>query len=91
MLLVIFLAVTSCSSLQPGQYADFDAWLVGQPDRDYSLVDLEGRPPLEVMAWSYATWPLFLVRDALRWVAAPFVYVSFLFRDESEHSGETGR
>ena len=92
MLLVLLLVVTGCSSLRPGQYSDFDAWLIGQPDRDYRLVDLEGRSPLVVMSWSYTTWPLFLVRDGLKWVAAPFVYPAFLLGGGSgECSREAGR
>ena len=90
-LLVFFLALGGCTSMRPGEYSDFDAWLVGQPDRDYELVELEGRSPLEVMGWSYVTWPLFLARDALKWVAAPFVYPTFLFGGGADRSGEDTR
>ena len=76
----LLFAINGCSSLRPGQYSHFDAWLVGQPDREYSPVDLEGRSPAVVMGWSYATWPVFALRDGLKWVAAPFIYPYFLSR-----------
>ena len=84
----LLLALSGCGSMAPSRHADFDAWLVGEPDRDYQFVELEDRSPGEVMVWSYATWPVFMVRDVLRWAVTPVVYPYFLFVGKSDQDVE---
>jgi hypothetical protein len=71
---------TGCSALRPGEFDDFDDWWTGRPESDYELIELEGRSPNLWLLHSYALWPLFAARDALRIGAAPLVWPYFAVR-----------
>ncbi len=85
LVLVLFLS-SGCASLWPGSHESFGEWYVGEPESDYELVELEGRPSWQVMLHSYLLWPAFATRDGVRIgmipFTAPYYAVKALTEDE---------
>jgi hypothetical protein len=80
--LCLLLAGTGCASLLPTSHESFGEWLVGEPDGDYEIVDLQGRAPELQMAQAYVAWPLFAARDGVRIGLSPLVAPYYLFAGE---------
>ena len=75
---------TGCSALRPASYASFDEWLIGEPESDYEVVELDGRSPQVQLVHHYALWPAFAARDGAKLAVAPLVAPYFLFRSDDD-------
>jgi hypothetical protein len=69
------LASAGCTLL-PTSHASFDAWLTGDPDRDYDTLNLESVPPLRLVYGPLLPVP-YATRDLLRVALSPLAFLHF--------------
>jgi hypothetical protein len=69
------LASAGCTLL-PTSHASFDAWLEGDPDRDYDTLNLESIPALRMVYGPLLAVP-YATRDLLRVALAPLGFLYF--------------